>query len=97
MTDICGTMTLTLGMISVWRADMDITVYAGNKESTEATVSMFKSFGKKPKIVDTASTSKDSSPELTHKEPRVIISSGGRVLESWVGFRPSLIRYWSKQ
>lgn len=76
---------------------MDITVYTGAKDSTEATVSMFKSFGKKPKIVDTTSTSKDSSPELTHTEPRVIISSGGRVLESWVGFRPSLIKYWSKQ
>ena len=76
---------------------MDITVYAGAKDSTEATVSMFKSFGKKPKIIDTSSTSKDSSPELTHTEPRVIISSGDRVLESWVGFRPSLIKYWSRQ
>lgn len=76
---------------------MDITVYVGAKDSTEATVSMFKSFGKKPKIVDTASTSKDSSTELTHTEPRVIISSGDRVLESWVGFRPSLIKYWSRQ
>lgn len=76
---------------------MDITVYVGAKDSTEATVSMFKSFGKKPKIVDTTSTSKDSSPELTHTEPRVIISSGDRVLESWVGFRPSLIKYWSRQ
>lgn len=76
---------------------MDITVYAGEKDSTEATVSMFKSFGKKPKIVDTTSTSEDSSTELTHTEPRVIISSGDRVLESWVGFRPSLIKYWSRQ
>lgn len=76
---------------------MDITVYAGKKDSTEATVSMFKSFGKKPKIVEAASTSKASSTELTHTEPRVIISSGDRVLESWVGFRPSLIKYWSKQ
>lgn len=76
---------------------MDITVYVGAKDSTEATVSMFKSFGKKPKIVDTTSTSKDSSPELTHTEPRVIIYSGDRVLESWVGFRPSLIKYWSRQ
>lgn len=97
MTDICGTMTLTLGMISVWRADMDITVYAGNKESTEATMSMFHALGKEPNIGVDALTSEDSSPELTHTEPRVIISSGGRVLESWVGFRPSLIRYWSKQ
>ena len=76
---------------------MDITVYVGAKDSTEATVSMFKSFGKKPKIVDTTSTSKASSPELIHTEPRVIISSGDRVLESWVGFRPSLIKYWSRQ
>lgn len=76
---------------------MDITVYAGEKDSTEATVSMFKSFGKKPKIVESTSTPKDSSTELTHTEPRVIISSGDRVLESWVGFRPSLIKYWSRQ
>lgn len=76
---------------------MDITVYAGNKESTEATMSMFHALGKEPEIGAAALTLGDSSPELTHTEPRVIISSGGRVLESWVGFRPSLIRYWSKQ
>lgn len=76
---------------------MDITVYAGAKDSTEATVSMFKSFGKKPKIERLGGTSEDSSQKLAHTEPRVIISSGDRVLESWVGFRPSLIKYWSRQ
>ena len=76
---------------------MDITVYAGNKESTEATMSLFNSLGKKPKIERASDTSENGSPTLAHTEPRVIISSGGRVLESWVGFRPSLIKYWSKQ